>query len=195
MSKNTRWTTDDFKKAGLIEVDNKFVKASSQVAKGKVDKIKLPPDYMPVKNIGVMKQDGSIEPLFPKPNKIRNAVKSEVDGVPDDYNGCYMVRFKPMSVNEAWKGKRYRSDKYNAYKVAIGVLLPKNIIIPTGLLKVYYEFGLSNSGGDWDNPVKPIQDILQEAYRFNDSRIMEATVKKVIVDKGSEYIRFKIESL
>lgn len=39
MSKNTRWSTDDFKRAGLIEVGGHFVKASSQVAKGKVDKM------------------------------------------------------------------------------------------------------------------------------------------------------------
>lgn len=37
--KNTRWNADDFKKKGLIQVDGIFVKASSQVAKGKVDKL------------------------------------------------------------------------------------------------------------------------------------------------------------
>lgn len=39
VSKNTRWSTDDFKKAGLIEVGGEFVKSSSQVTKGKVDKL------------------------------------------------------------------------------------------------------------------------------------------------------------
>jgi Holliday junction resolvase RusA-like endonuclease len=179
MTKNTRWSPDDLKKAGLIEVNGVLVKASSQVAKGPIDKINLPPDFVSVKNINALYPNGRVEPIC----------------VPPDFNGCYTVVFKPMSVNEAWKGKRYRSDKYNAYKLAVGCLLPKHVIIPDGLLKVYYEFGLSSNGGDWDNPVKPLQDILQEAYQFNDSRIMEASVKKVIVPKGSEYIRFKIESL
>lgn len=39
MSNNTRWSSEDFKKQGLIEVNGSFVKASSQVAKGKVDKL------------------------------------------------------------------------------------------------------------------------------------------------------------
>ena len=178
MSKS-RWSVDDFKKAGLIQIDGgNFVKASSRVAT-KVDKIKLPPDFVSVKNINAIYPNGRVEPVC----------------IPPDFKGCYTVVFKPMSVNEAWKGKRYRSDKYNAYKLAVGCLLPKHVIIPDGLLKVYYEFGLSSNGGDWDNPVKPLQDILQEAYQFNDSRIMEAYIKKVIVPKGSEYIRFKIESL
>lgn len=38
MSKNTRWSPDDMKNKGLIEVNGQFVKASSQVAK-KVEKL------------------------------------------------------------------------------------------------------------------------------------------------------------
>lgn len=103
------------------------------------------------------------------------------------------VDIKPLSVNGAWKGKRFKTDEYKVYSTAVTLLLPNKIIVPDGLLRVYYEFGLSSNGGDWDNPVKPLQDILQEKYKFNDSRIMEATVKKVIVPKGKEYIQFRFE--
>lgn len=48
---------------------------------------------------------------------------------------------------------------------------------------------------DWDNPVKPLQDILQKKYRFNDKDIIEASVKKVKVIKGQEYFKVKIESI
>jgi Holliday junction resolvase RusA-like endonuclease len=105
------------------------------------------------------------------------------------------VNIKPLSVNDVWKGRRFKTDQYTQYALAVSLLLPNNLIIPEGLLRVYYEFGLSSNGGDWDNPVKPFQDIIQEKYKFNDSRIMEATVRKAIVKKGQEYISFKIESL
>lgn len=69
------------------------------------------------------------------------------------------------------------------------------IKLPQPPFKVYYEFGMSNSQSDWDNPIKPLQDILQKRYNFNDKDIYEANVKKVKVKKGEEYIKFEITSL
>lgn len=120
MSKNTRWSPEDLKKAGLIEVNGVLVKASSQVAKGPIDKIHLPPDYLTVKQIGFKRPDGSFEtpgqalvkaeiaraanPNKPyvhweqekKPatnKKIRNAKKSIIDGVQFDSDlEAYMYR-------------------------------------------------------------------------------------------------------
>ena len=69
------------------------------------------------------------------------------------------------------------------------------IKLPTPPYKVYYEFGLSNAQADYDNPIKPIQDILQKRYSFNDKDIYEANIKKVKVKKGEEYIKFEITSL
>lgn len=63
MSKGTRWPLKAFQDKKLIEVDGIFVKASLQVAKGKVEKIKLPPDFLFPSKIGILKQDGTIEPL------------------------------------------------------------------------------------------------------------------------------------
>lgn len=100
---------------------------------------------------------------------------------------------KPLSVNECWRGQRFKTDKYIYYATWVTIHLPNDIIIPTGLFKVYYEFGMSNHASDWDNPCKPLQDILQERYKFNDKNIMEATVRKVIVPKGTEYIKFRFE--
>jgi len=97
-----------------------------------------------------------------------------------------------MTVNRAWRGRRYKSSEYKLYVIGAGLLLPKSIEIPDGPLSVYYEFGVSYSGADYDNPIKPFQDILQDKYGFNDSRIMEAHIKKVVVKKGEEYIKFSI---
>jgi len=101
------------------------------------------------------------------------------------------IKIKPLSVNAAWKGKRYRSDDYKKYAKILGFMLPK-LKIPKGKIRVDFIFGFSSKGSDWDNPVKPLQDILAKKYSFNDNRIYQATVKKVIVKKGEEFIDFKI---
>lgn len=103
-----------------------------------------------------------------------------------------LVSIKPLSVNEAWKGKRYKTDAYNAYQNAALWLLPK-MEIPTGDLSISFTFGFSTKAADIDNPVKPFLDILQKKYGFNDSRVMEMNVKKVVVPKGKEFIEFTIK--
>ena len=71
------------------------------------------------------------------------------------------------------------------------LLLPNGYEIPEGELAIRLEFGL-NVLADWDNPVKPLQDILQKKYGFNDSRIVKAEVVKKVVKKGDGYINFEI---
>jgi len=104
------------------------------------------------------------------------------------------ISIKPLSVNCCWKGVRFKTPAYKSYERSCLWLLPK-LIIPDGQLKISFEFGLSNSGNDIDNSIKPFLDILQKKYGFNDSRIYEMNVKKIKVEKGKEFIRFKIESL
>lgn len=104
------------------------------------------------------------------------------------------VMIKPLSVNEAWQGKRFKTPKYNTYEREL-LLKLKPILIPLAPFKVCYEFGLSNVMSDWDNCIKAAQDILQKKYGFNDKDIFEANVKKVKVKKGEEYFAFKIENL
>ena len=167
MKKDNTTLGDWNKKGWAIGPDGNMVKADSLVAK-KVEKIN---PFKTFKENGVTHYDG------PPPSENRK------------------IYIKPLSVNACWQGKRFKTPEYNKYHEAVSLLLPNDLIIPDGSLKVYYEFGLSYSGGDWDNPCKPFQDVLQAKYKFNDSRIMEATVKKVIVKKGQEYIKFRIDSL
>lgn len=93
---------------------------------------------------------------------------------------------KPLSVNEAWQGKRFKTPKYKSYEAQLLLELPL-IIMPKPPLKIYYEFGFSNSASDWDNPIKPLQDILQKKYDFDDNQITRAIVTKKKVKKGEEY--------
>lgn len=104
-----------------------------------------------------------------------------------------VVAIKPLSVNDAWKGQRFKTDNYKSYEKALLILLPKRVEIPEGKLKLNLEFGLSNMGGDTDNPIKPFVDVLQKKYSFNDSRIYKYEVEKVPVKKGFEYTKFRFE--
>jgi Holliday junction resolvase RusA-like endonuclease len=107
-----------------------------------------------------------------------------------------MIRIdvKPLSVNETWKGKRYKTNAYLSYEKLLMYLLPK-IEIPKAPYLIKFEFGFSSKGSDWDNPIKPLQDVLQKKYGFNDKDVYEAVVSKKIVKKGEEYLKFKIESI
>lgn len=101
---------------------------------------------------------------------------------------------KPLSVNEAWQGRRFKTDKYEAYERLVYYMLPAGKL-PEPPYKIYYEFGFSNERCDYDNPCKPLGDILQKKYHFDDSEIYEAHIVKKIVKRGKEYIKIKIEHL
>ena len=104
------------------------------------------------------------------------------------------IKTKPLSVNDAWRGRRFKSDAYKQYEIGVSWMLPK-INIPAPPYRVNYEFGFSSRGSDIDNPVKCFQDILVKKYGIKDQDIYELNVKKKIVKKGSEYIKFEILTL
>lgn len=103
-----------------------------------------------------------------------------------------IINIKPLSVNKAWQGRRFKTNEYKEYQREVllklrALKVPKNTI-----LHISIEFGFSNKGSDIDNPLKPFIDILQKKYDFNDSQIYSMNIKKAIVKKGSEYIKFEI---
>lgn len=104
------------------------------------------------------------------------------------------VRIKPLSVNQVWQGKRFKTKKYKDYERDVMLLLPK-IKIPDGKIRIQFEFGFSSKLADIDNPVKPFMDILQKKYGFDDRRVYELVLQKTDVKKGDEFIRFFIDSL
>ena len=103
------------------------------------------------------------------------------------------LNIKPLSVNDAWRGQRYKTPEYKAFEKHVVVSL-RPMKIPDGPLELFLEWGFSSAGSDWDNPIKPFQDCLQKKFKFNDNRVRLAHVKKVKVKKGSEYIKFEIKS-
>lgn len=104
------------------------------------------------------------------------------------------VSIKPLSVNQCWQGKRYKTDLYTKYEHDVLFLLPR-LTLPLPPYKLELVFGVSSLLSDVDNPVKPTIDCLQKKYKFNDKLINELIVKKLMAPKGKEYFGFKISSL
>ena len=100
---------------------------------------------------------------------------------------------KALSVNKAWQGKRFKTKEYKAYEREILHLLPDLEINNLHDIKISIRFGYSNSLTDIDNGLKPLIDILQKKYNFNDRYIYELNVKKEIVKKGKEFILITIK--
>lgn len=104
------------------------------------------------------------------------------------------LNIKALSVNRAFKGRRFRTKEYDAYEKAVRLLLPKmdGRITEKMKLSLVLHFGFSSSNSDADNGVKLIQDILSKHYGFNDKQIFHLLVTKEIVKKGSEFIEFSL---
>ena len=101
------------------------------------------------------------------------------------------VDIKPLSVNQAWQGKRFKTPAYKRYERDV-LLMLKPMDIPDGDLAIEITYGFSNRQSDVDNPTKLLIDILQKKYGFNDSRVTRLNLIKQQVKKGYEYIDFQI---
>lgn len=102
-----------------------------------------------------------------------------------------IINIKPLSVNQCWQGRRFKTSIYKKYeKNIIALLENKELLRPP--YKINITFGFSSKLADIDNPLKPFIDILQKKYNINDRDIWELNVKKTITDKGKEFIEFQI---
>jgi Holliday junction resolvase RusA-like endonuclease len=103
------------------------------------------------------------------------------------------LKIKALSLNQAYRGRRFTTPLLKQFKEAVYFLSPK-LKIPEGKLKVKYEFGVSSKNSDGDNLIKCLQDSLADKYGFNDKKIYQWEVEKIDVKKGEEYIKFEITS-
>ncbi len=99
-----------------------------------------------------------------------------------------VVEIKPLSVNDAWQGKRFKTKEYKRYESAMSLLLYKDRVPEpiTGKLEVWYRFYLKNcSMSDVDNPIKPLNDILVRNKIIKDDRyIYKAHQEKIPCSDG-----------
>lgn len=103
----------------------------------------------------------------------------------------FEIKIKPLSLNHAYRGRRFATPELKQYQHDLRLLLPK-LTVPGGKLALAYEFGVSSKAADADNLSKAITDCLAEQYGFNDNRVYAFSIIKVDVPKGKEYIKFAI---
>jgi Holliday junction resolvase RusA-like endonuclease len=104
------------------------------------------------------------------------------------------INIKPLSVNEAWQGRRFKTPKYLKYEKDMLILLP-NIEIIEPPYRVNIVVGFSNKASDLDNICKPFLDLLQKKYGINDKNIEILHIEKQLVKKNYEFISFEIVSI
>jgi Holliday junction resolvase RusA-like endonuclease len=107
----------------------------------------------------------------------------------------FKINEKPLSVNLAWQGKRFKTPAYKQYEKEMLLLMPPKKIDAKKMLRVEFFFGFSNSASDLDNPVKLLMDIAQKKYGFDDKNVFELNVRKCLVKKGDEFIQMGIYQL
>jgi Holliday junction resolvase RusA-like endonuclease len=120
------------------------------------------------------------------------------------------IKIKPMSMGRAWSqtksGRRFLTKEASDYKKIIALSCSKLSFLSgyTGAIGCKAEFHgpwltkkgqISRTAGDVDNFTKLIFDAIGERYGFDDSQIMEVSLKKVISDKWKILISLKAISL
>lgn len=104
------------------------------------------------------------------------------------------INIKPLSVNDCWQGRRFKTKEYKIYEKEMKLMIKKQKM-PVAPYSIELKLYLSNPLSDIDNPIKPILDILQKKLGFNDRLIDKLTVEKIRVEKGKEKICFLITEL
>ena len=99
--------------------------------------------------------------LEEQPQKNSKNIQEEI-GVCIDAN--------PLSVNELWIGRKWKTKKYEAYEKEIAALLPARKTIQ-GKFRLQFVFRIKNANRcDLDNLIKPLVDIMQKKGYYTDDR-------------------------
>jgi Holliday junction resolvase RusA-like endonuclease len=101
------------------------------------------------------------------------------------------INIKPLSINKAFQGKRFKTKEYDKYIENVLEQLPK-ISYTKDNVTLIIEFGYSSKLSDLDNCLKPFIDCLTKKYGIDDRYINKIIATKEIVKKGNEYIKFEI---
>jgi hypothetical protein len=97
---------------------------------------------------------------------------------------------KPLSTNNAWQGKRFKTPAYVKFQRDMLLLLP-NLTLQS-ISEVHLHFGFSSKLSDLDNAVKQSLDCIVKKYGIDDRYINKIVLTKEIVQKGCEFIDIQI---
>lgn len=105
-----------------------------------------------------------------------------------------IIPIKPISVNEAFQGRRFKTKKCKEFEESFLKVAPRKEMI-TGLVEIQYEFYVKNhKQADYDNLVKITQDMLVKCGYIEDDRMVYKAVIWKIPSKN-EVIKITISNL
>lgn len=98
----------------------------------------------------------------------------------------FRIEIKPLSVNDAWQGRRFKTKDYLQYEHDMQILLPHITEAWDEPIRVTYFFRLKRAATtDVDNLIKPLQDLLVRTGVITDDRLIQsftATKEKNTID-------------
>ena len=100
------------------------------------------------------------------------------------------IPIKPLSVNQAWQGKRFKTPAYVKFQRDMLLLLP-NVTLQS-ISEVHLHFGFSSKLSDLYNATKQSLDCIVKKYGIDDRYINKIVLTKEIVQKGNEFIDIQI---
>jgi Holliday junction resolvase RusA-like endonuclease len=107
------------------------------------------------------------------------------------------LEIKPLSVNAAWQGRRFKTPEYKHFENDVSLLImaqKPGKFIDTAV-EVSYEFHIKNYlKTDVDNLVKPLQDVLVKKGIISDDRF----IKKITAEKfksSEDFINISIKEV
>ena len=90
------------------------------------------------------------------------------------------IKLKPLSINQAFQGRRFKSKGHRQYEKDIHALVKPCLNPLTGMIVATYSFFIKNDKmTDGDNLVKVLQDILVKLGYIKDDRY----IKRYIIEK------------
>lgn len=102
------------------------------------------------------------------------------------------IDLKPLSVNDAWRGRKFSTPAKKTYerrvKQELEWCILEDCIAP---YEIHFKFWIPKLQ-DYDNCIKVTQDILCEHFWINDRDIYKAVIEKVPVKAWQEYFEIEI---
>lgn len=99
---------------------------------------------------------------------------------------------KPLSINAAFQGRRFKTKECNNYCKDLDILLPDHEQIK-GFVEIHYKFHLVNwKRTDGDNLIKILTDcIVKKGIIEDDRKIMKYIIEKIPSEKDIIEIEIK----
>ncbi len=103
------------------------------------------------------------------------------------------LHVKPLSVNDATRGRHFPTAAKKEYETRLRLSLPKVAVVGGPYYRIAYDFHLKNFHlTDYDNCIKVTQDCLVKRGIITDDRlIVEARIRKFPAEKDSIVVRIE----